>query len=345
MKENKASITIAAPPHEVWKVLTDLPHYHEWNPLFVQANGTIEEGESLHIKMRLPITIFCGAPLSYSWSPRIIKVVPESLLEWFAPAAGIKGFIDGTHYFQLTSIHGGAFTEFTQGERYEGWGTGLYSGLGTMQDARRGFVAMNNALNLETMRRLEESSGEHTDNTRKRVRGEEDEIAQLDISDPVAVATLRVRAVTRRALVTADGEANEEADATLKTDQEVKDAAISTSNELAVAAARSPAEKPENRTSIIGAVSSLFSSSKPSPSDRLPPSSFKPDLASKTVLEEQGETVEVEGERYDDAAAEEEEEEVEEEDLAAKMEREAKNAERIELDLGSTDMSLGDFSI
>ena len=34
------------------------------------------------------------SPSVYNWSPRIIKVDPNSCLEWFAPAAGLKGFID-----------------------------------------------------------------------------------------------------------------------------------------------------------------------------------------------------------------------------------------------------------
>lgn len=41
MKDIKSSITITATPQEVWQVLVDLEHYHEWNPMFVEAKGTI----------------------------------------------------------------------------------------------------------------------------------------------------------------------------------------------------------------------------------------------------------------------------------------------------------------
>ncbi|KAF9968910.1 hypothetical protein BGZ73_009047, partial [Actinomortierella ambigua] len=62
----------------------------------------------------------------------------------------------GTHFFQLTASSDGQTTEFIQGERYEGWGTGLFSGFGTVEDARAGFAAMNRALKLEVLRRVSE---------------------------------------------------------------------------------------------------------------------------------------------------------------------------------------------
>ncbi|KAI7830717.1 hypothetical protein BC939DRAFT_438863 [Gamsiella multidivaricata] len=208
MKESKASITIAAPPYEVWEVLTDLRHYEEWNPLFVQAKGTVANGEALSIKMRLPMTLFCGAPFS-----KLLKAEPESHLEWI-----VKGFVNRTHYFQLTSDQGGTVTEFTQGERYEGWGTGFYSGFRSMGGARRGFVAMNSALKIEVMRRREAAANQnHND---KDDRDEEDEIAQLDISDGAAVVAAIALSATTAVSASAAVDADVEADVALKNDKE-----------------------------------------------------------------------------------------------------------------------------
>ncbi|KAK3845482.1 MAG: hypothetical protein J3R72DRAFT_435887 [Linnemannia gamsii] len=368
MKENKASITIAAAPSEVWNVLTDLDSYHDWNPMFISAKGKIAEGESLNIKRRLPVRMFCGAPLSCTWSPRIVKVEPNSCLEWFAPA-GVKGFIDGTHYFQLTSTHNGTETEFTQGERYSGWGTGLYSGFGTMEDARRGFVAMNSALQIETLRRrqlqqkqqgsgsgrIAEKTGFHGDDNAntKGTHGDND-IAQLDISDTDAVASV-IAASAPTSVSAAKHNKKESISATSVRERgESEPTAFSEGTTVTTPSSPAPEKPTEKRTSIIGAVSSLFTS-KSASTDRLPQSSSKDDLISKAVAEECEEHLnetgvndhnnnnDDDGENDDDDNEDDGVHEVE--DPEAKKAREAKNAERIELDLGSGDLSLGDFGI
>jgi uncharacterized protein YndB with AHSA1/START domain len=40
MTEISATITIAAPPAQVWTTLADLASYPQWNPLFREASGT-----------------------------------------------------------------------------------------------------------------------------------------------------------------------------------------------------------------------------------------------------------------------------------------------------------------
>ena len=62
MTEITATIEIAAPPEQVWAVLTDLASYPQWNPLFRKVSGQlspgsritdrshrIQEGYSLHL--------------------------------------------------------------------------------------------------------------------------------------------------------------------------------------------------------------------------------------------------------------------------------------------------------
>ncbi|KAF9949959.1 hypothetical protein BGZ72_008276 [Mortierella alpina] len=328
MKENKASIAIQAAPQEVWQVLTDLDHYHEWNPMMVHAKGTIAVGESLDLKMRLPARIFCGAPVC---------------------------FTDRTHYFQLSSTHGGTVTEFTQGERYSGWGMGLFSSFGSLEDTRRGFIAMNKAIQVEAIRR--KSIAEKTGSNEKEGREKEEEIAQLDISDPAAVAASGVmKAATLAATATDDHQVDDDAAAEMEeVEVAVEDVTASHSpeassdiEELAVAPCMTEKlmEKSEKRTSIIGAVSSLFISSKPLPTP-LSASASKDELISKAMPEEEEEE---EGEGNDDDDDEDEAgdgtvcEDLTE-DADAKKERDAKNAERIELDLGLSDMDLSDFGL
>lgn len=236
-----------------------------------------------------------------------------------------------------------------------------------MENARRGFVAMNNALQIETLRRrqvggLAEKTGSAAGSDDKGTREASDnEIAQLDISDLAAVAAIAGTSTTTT--VAADRTHNREESASEK---EARTSDVSAAGappaafsegvqEPAAPAAPVPEKPVEKRTSIIDAVSSLFTSSKsPSTSaDRLPQSTSKEDLISKAVAEEskehlndQDNTNEDEDDHDEDDDGDDGGDDVHEvEDPEAKMVREAKNAERIELDLGSGDLSLGDFGI
>ncbi|KFH71398.1 hypothetical protein MVEG_01697 [Podila verticillata NRRL 6337] len=319
MKEIKASITIAASPSEVWQTLTDFDQYPDWNPMLTLVKGKFAVGELLNVRMRLPSRLMCGTPVSCSWSPMVIKSEPGACLEWSAPYSGIKGCLNGTHYFQLTSSHGGTQTEFTQGKKYHGWGTSLYSVAGSIEGARRGLVAMNSALSVETVRRKQLPSKstiveKATTVNEKAMKDSDSEmvdlaVVDLDISDSAAVA-----------VATADSsfEPSEEPEPTCA----------------------SP--KPEKRTSIIGAgISSLFGVvSKPS----MPSSSSRDDLINPAIAEETEDGDE--GEEGEDEDGDDDGEdgfELPPEDPEAKRQREAKNAERIELDLGGGELSMADF--
>lgn len=228
-------------------------------------------------------------------------------------------FKQGTHYFQLTSSHGGTQTEFTQGKKYHGWGTSLYSVAGSIEGARRGLVAMNSALAVETVRRKQLSSKSTTVEkattvNEKTIKDSDSEmvdlaVVDLDISDSAAVA-----------VATADSsfEPSEEPEPTCA----------------------SP--KPDKRTSIIGAgISSLFGGgSKPS----MPSSSSRDDLINPAIAEETEDGDE--GEEGEDEDGDDDGEdgfELPPEDPETKRQREAKNAERIELDLGGGELSMADF--
>ncbi|KAG0036713.1 hypothetical protein BGZ82_003806 [Podila clonocystis] len=317
MKEIKASTTIAASPSEVWHVLTDFDHYPDWNPMLTHVKGKFAVGELLNVRMRLPSRLMCGTPVSCSWSPMVIKSDPGSCLEWSAPYSGIKGCLNGTHYFQLTSSHGGTQTEFTQGKKYRGWGTSLYSVAGTIEGARRGLVAMNSALAIETIRRKQAAAKstlvEKASTVNEKVMKDSDSdmvdlaVVDLDISDSAAVAE-----------ATADTSSFEPADEPDPT---------------------CASSKPEKRTSIIGAgISSLFGGgSKTS----MPTSSSRDDLINPAIAEEAED--DDEGEDGEDEDGDDDGEDgfdLPPEDPEAKRQREAKNAERIELDLGGGELSM-----
>lgn len=95
--------------------------------------------------------------------------------------------------------------------------------------------------------------------------------------------------------------------------------------------------KPEKRTSIIGAgISCLFGGSKPS----MPTSSSRDDLINPAIAEEAEDGDEGEEGEDEDGDDDEDGFDLPSEDPEAKRQREAKNAERIELDLGGGELSM-----
>jgi hypothetical protein len=52
MIENRNEIEIQATPEEVWKVLTDLGGYADWNPLLYRAEGQVKAGTKVKLSAR-----------------------------------------------------------------------------------------------------------------------------------------------------------------------------------------------------------------------------------------------------------------------------------------------------
>lgn len=110
-KSVRAEVTIQAPPHEVWAVLTDPSSYSEWNPILVAVEGTFEEGATMAVDMRNPDGSITAM------TPRVRELVPGSKLNQFG---GIPGVLTYDHTWTLKSVDGG--TRVRQFEEYRGIG-------------------------------------------------------------------------------------------------------------------------------------------------------------------------------------------------------------------------------
>ncbi len=51
MQEIKTEIEIAAPPHKVWNIITDINNWQEWSPTINDSQGTASVGSKLTITM------------------------------------------------------------------------------------------------------------------------------------------------------------------------------------------------------------------------------------------------------------------------------------------------------
>ena len=104
----QTNVRIEAPVSTVWRVLTDVEAYPEWNPE-VLLHTPPAPGR----RVRMTVRLF-GRALTVP--VRMLAVEPERELCW---RGGPRGLMTGTHYFRLEP-DGDAATRVTHGERFEG---------------------------------------------------------------------------------------------------------------------------------------------------------------------------------------------------------------------------------
>ena len=110
-----------APPAVVWDVLADLPAYREWNPVVTIAEGRLEEGR------RLALRLAPSGRIAYIVRPRVSRVVPERELRWRRRMP----LLTTEQLFELEAVPGG--TKVTHGQ--EAWGP-LVPGEGSRRRER-----------------------------------------------------------------------------------------------------------------------------------------------------------------------------------------------------------------
>lgn len=137
MKELRTEIKINASADIVWKILTDLKAYSEWNPFIKHIEGTVSEGERLVARIEPP----GGKPMTFK--PVVLKAVHAKEFRWLGHLL-MPGIFDGQHIFEIEEI-GPKQVRLIHREEFRGLLVPLlWKSLDTK--ARLGFEAMNNAL-------------------------------------------------------------------------------------------------------------------------------------------------------------------------------------------------------
>lgn len=137
MKELRTEIHIQAPVEKVWKVLTDVEKYPQWNPFIKSFQGNLVEGEIIQVELqpadKNPMTM----------RPQIILVQKERELRWKGRMF-LPGIFDGEHIFELTVLENQT-TRFIHREKFSGV---MVPFLKKMIDnnTRRSFEMMNQRL-------------------------------------------------------------------------------------------------------------------------------------------------------------------------------------------------------
>jgi len=125
---------ISASPEVVWGVLTDFDRYPEWNPLIVEASGTLAVGEVLTLRM-MP----GGKPQTFT--PEVVAVRENAELRWVG-ALRWSWLFSAEHRFALSAV--GEGTRLVQSEVFRGALVPLLRP--TIDQAERDFRALNAAL-------------------------------------------------------------------------------------------------------------------------------------------------------------------------------------------------------
>jgi hypothetical protein len=137
MIELVCSVEIRAPAEVVWKQLTDLPRFGEWNPFIREASGQLRPGGTVRVRVRpsLAIPLVFHAEVLKCDEARELRWRGHFLAPWLA---------SGEHTFTIRPLHAGT-VRFVQREVFGGVLPGL-ARLLLEHEARRGFDAMNHAL-------------------------------------------------------------------------------------------------------------------------------------------------------------------------------------------------------
>lgn len=133
MKEIVTEVQINARPADVWKVLFANEQWSQWNPFITKSKGALVVGQ------KITNTMLMTGQKPMTFKPTVLKADPGKELRWLGRLP-IPGLFQGEHYFQMES-HGSG-TRFVQGELFRG----LLIGMLNMDDARKSFISLNEAL-------------------------------------------------------------------------------------------------------------------------------------------------------------------------------------------------------
>ena len=132
MKVFETSIVIRATPETVWGILSDVPHWTDWNTTVTKVEGTGALGST--------VTVHAKISPGRAFPVKVVALEAPTRMVW---SSGMPlGLFKGERTFLLTPKDGGV--EFSMREVY----TGLFSGMITksIPDLTPAFVEAAEAL-------------------------------------------------------------------------------------------------------------------------------------------------------------------------------------------------------
>ena len=127
---------VAAPAAVVWRVVSNLEGWADWNPLYVKAEGFLRIGGQLVLTQALE-----GQPVAVI-QPTIIDWVPDSQILWGLRQSG--GLIQRMRYIEIEKLTDEACI-FSNGEDWSGALAGFVPGE-LRKALRKGYGALGEAV-------------------------------------------------------------------------------------------------------------------------------------------------------------------------------------------------------
>jgi hypothetical protein len=129
-------VGVAAPAEVIWSVISDLPGWAAWNPLYPEAHGVIGYGE----KLKLTVAIPGQEPRVIE--PRVVDWTPDEAIHWQLSMA--YGLVKSIRYLEIESL-GPTNCVFSNGEIFSGL-LGPRAVRPMRKAIRQGFEAMGEAV-------------------------------------------------------------------------------------------------------------------------------------------------------------------------------------------------------
>jgi len=129
-------VGVAVPADVIWSVISDLPAWAEWNPLYPEAHGVIGYGEKLKLKLALP------GQEPRVIEPRVVDWTPDEAIHWQLSMA--YGLVKSIRYLEIEAL-GPNNCVFSNGEIFSGL-LGPRAVRPMRKSIREGFEAMGEAV-------------------------------------------------------------------------------------------------------------------------------------------------------------------------------------------------------
>ena len=133
----KTETIINAPAERVWAQMIDFASFPSWNPFMLKAEGRLEPGERLKVRLQL------DHGMKMTFRPRVTVVEPNRELRWLA-TLGRPGVFDVDRRFLIEPRDGGV--RFVMSEECTGWLTPVMFAPNLEAQLYRGYDAFNEAL-------------------------------------------------------------------------------------------------------------------------------------------------------------------------------------------------------
>jgi len=137
-------VGVQASPEVLWALISDLPGWAAWNPLYPKAEGKLAIGSKLDVTLALP----GGKPESIA--PVVVDWVPHMQLVWRLRLMG--GLLRTLRYMEIEPLDEGRASVFSHGELFEG-PAAHFMPKALRKQIKAGFIAMSEALQAEAVRR------------------------------------------------------------------------------------------------------------------------------------------------------------------------------------------------